>query len=158
MVTAVGDARASADQIGWAQLVEDEFDEALSQFDVLLENDPNRATAHIGRAITLAMMGRDDEAIVSMRRAVDLGPEWLLEIPDHANLRAIVTHLMDEYRKRANLVRQPADLWFMVGALETTRGEFASASGALLRAVEAGDRQPSTTSLRHFVSQRLQEV
>jgi tetratricopeptide (TPR) repeat protein len=160
VVTAVG-AAAPVTPIelppleGWSMLGADQFDEALSDFDTALAGDPNRADAHVGRALALGMMGRDAEAIVAMRRAVDLDVYVLQDLPADDATRGMLGHLAETYRQQAEGAQRPVDLWFMIAALQAARRDYPAAASMLMKAVEAGDVQPSTGSLRQFIENEM---
>ena len=52
------------------------LEEALSQVDVVLAEDPSSATAHAQRAVLLARLGRDEEALESYDKALELQPDF----------------------------------------------------------------------------------
>lgn len=149
------DAVNVAELEGWSLLAGDKFDEALNDFDAAIIVAPNRAEAHAGRAIVLGMTGRDADAVAAMRRAVELNPEIADYVPVDAATQSILAHLAGVYRKQAEAAEKPVDLWFMTGALEAARRDYAAALTALQSAVNLGDTEPSTTSLRHIVQNEL---
>ena len=155
VVTAVGETAELPPLAGWSLLGGDKFEEAIEEFDSALELDPNRADGHAGRALALAMIGNDAEAVAAMRRAVDLDVNVLLNLPEDDATRGVLAHLTDVYRKQTEAAEHPVDLWFMIAAMETARQDYPAAGTSLERAVEAGDVQPSTSSLRHFVENEL---
>ena len=50
------------------------FDRALENFDKAIAEQPNNGEAHMWRGRTLAELERDDEAVVELRKAVELDP------------------------------------------------------------------------------------
>jgi tetratricopeptide (TPR) repeat protein len=58
--------------------------EARRQHDRVIEEDPLSQMWHYTSAVTWAALGREDEALGALRRAVELDPQWTLQGLLHA--------------------------------------------------------------------------
>ena len=76
-----------------------DFASAGKEFRRALELNPGYANAHHWYAWHLALLGRNDEAIVEMRKAADLDPLSLIINADLAELLVITRHFDDSIRQ-----------------------------------------------------------
>ncbi|MBN1773795.1 MAG: tetratricopeptide repeat protein, partial [Deltaproteobacteria bacterium] len=61
---------------GAAQLLAaGDVERALAAYDAVLATDDGLAEAHHGRGLALSMLGRGEEAVAALERAVELDPE-----------------------------------------------------------------------------------
>ena len=65
-------------QRGFIHFLREDFDKALPDLDAALERQPRHVAARTGRALTLMALGRNAEAALELRTALDLNP-WLGE-------------------------------------------------------------------------------
>ncbi len=93
-------------------------DEAIAQFQKLLETNPDDANAHNNLGAALVACGRVDEAIVEYRKALALNPR---EIKAYSNLGVALVQngQLDEgiaqYRKALEIDPRLADLHYNLG-------------------------------------------
>lgn len=52
------------------------FQQALVEFDSLLEKDPRHAAGYLGRGLTLIGLGDNAKALVAINRAIDIKPDF----------------------------------------------------------------------------------
>jgi len=65
-------------QRGFIHFLREDFDKALPELEAALERQPRHVAARTGRALTLMALGRNAEAALELRAALDLNP-WLGE-------------------------------------------------------------------------------
>src|SRR6056297_86754 len=65
-------------QRGFLHFLREDFDKALPELEAALERQPRHVAARTGRALTLMALGRNAEAALELRAALDLNP-WLGE-------------------------------------------------------------------------------
>ncbi|WP_294624308.1 tetratricopeptide repeat protein [uncultured Roseovarius sp.] len=78
LVTYCPDYAEGYNQRGFIHFLREEFDKALPELDAALERQPRHVAARTGRALTLMALGRNAEAALELRTALDLNP-WLGE-------------------------------------------------------------------------------
>lgn len=61
---------------GNLRLEDGAYDEALTEFDTVLREAPKHAPSHLGRAIALMGLQRDEEALQALDTAVSIEPEF----------------------------------------------------------------------------------
>ena len=79
------------------------YDEAMAEFQHVLESSPGHAPAHLGLGLVYCFVGRFDESLEELRLAVQYAPDW----PDgHLNLAKTYAMLgmYDEARTEFNRV------------------------------------------------------
>jgi hypothetical protein len=102
----------------------------------------------VGYALSSALESDDRSAIWAMRRAIGAGAEALRSFTADQGLRPRIEDLIERYTFQA--AAEPAlaaDAWFMTAALHFLLHDEADARAALDKAIQAGDREPSTHAL-----------
>lgn len=123
-----------------------EYQDALKEYENVVERFPNSAEAHLGKSIALRYLGRLDEAAVESEQALKLDPEAVGLLLNHGDLLAPTRgaawptpmseeerrELSNEFEKRAAAVKHPlavyahTQLWanyFGNGELTKSRAE-----------------------------------
>ena len=77
------------------RLEDGEFDEAVKEFSIALEKNPDHAMAHLGLAITYMQMNKNQEAMSEFNRTIALAPEMAATYAD----RGVLYDRMGEYEK-----------------------------------------------------------
>ena len=77
------------------RLEDGEFDEAVKEFSIALEKNPDHAMARLGLAITYMQMNKNQEAMSEFNRTIALAPEMAATYAD----RGVLYDRMGEYEK-----------------------------------------------------------
>jgi tetratricopeptide (TPR) repeat protein len=65
-------------QRGFIHFLREDFEQALPELDAALDRQPRHVAARTGRALTLMALGRNAEAALELRAALEMNP-WLSE-------------------------------------------------------------------------------
>ena len=147
----------STSEDGWDLLINGDAREARRVFDRALSVHTNDALSQIGYSIAAGMLGRYDDAVASMRKALRDDPKSLNEVPENSKLDASLRQLLDHY---AAIVKQsPGDIdsLFMSAALRYLVDDAALAYFAADQALTQGDRDPSAQNLKRLIQTSLQK-
>jgi hypothetical protein len=82
---------------GWDLLISGDAREARRVFDRAVAVHPNDGLTQIGYSISAGMLGRYDDAVASMRKALRDDPESLNEVPENDTLDASLRQLLEHY-------------------------------------------------------------
>jgi len=77
------------------RLEDGQFDEAVKEFSIALEKDPDHVMAHLGMAITYMQTNKSAAALAELNRVIELAPEMAAA---YAN-RGILYDRLGEYEK-----------------------------------------------------------
>jgi tetratricopeptide (TPR) repeat protein len=77
------------------RLEDGQFDEAVKEFSIALEKDPDHVMAHLGMAITHMQTNKSAAALAELNRVIELAPEMAAA---YAN-RGILYDRLGEYQK-----------------------------------------------------------
>lgn len=124
-----------------------EYSAALSDLDLVLQMQPDRAEAFCQRAKVHAKLGNPASAVEDIARALQLEPEnrefrlaraiVRLSVGDGAGAIADFTHLMQFEGDRACLFLQRGDGYFLVGDLDNAFKDYSNAIAMCDRDAEA---------------------
>ena len=132
---------------GWKLLELDRPHDALTAFATETRQHLGIGLPHVGYALTQAMLADDAQAIAAMRKAVEIQPESLGQVPvDEGLTRQIKTLLLHFHQVAAGQEQKPG-AWFMLGALDHILGNDVRANAAIQKALQQGDRSNSALRL-----------
>jgi Flp pilus assembly protein TadD len=101
--------------LGWTALFQQDLGGARSAFETALDLDPNSAESHGALAMVAAIEGRRDEALASIRRAVELDPDtWSIKFAQgvldgqQADPQAILSSVQANSGKHATTDNRPS--------------------------------------------------
>ena len=77
------------------RLEDGQFDDAVKEFSMALEKNPDHAMAHLGLAITYMQMNKSAAALAEFNRTIELAPELAAAYAD----RGVLYDRMGEYEK-----------------------------------------------------------
>ena len=121
--------------------------QALARFDEVTPNFPNSAELHFFRGLALRALGRIDESLISLRRAVACDPQ------DHGSVDFLAKILLttgrheegvEIFRELLGEFTDSAPLHYALGASLCCRGREAAAGPELKEAVRLGCTVPDT--------------
>jgi tetratricopeptide (TPR) repeat protein len=134
--------------LGSVYIVDDAFDQALSEFRVALRLDPKSADAYINVGIALAKSGRYEEALTAMQNAERLDPS---NSNVHLNLAICYLELgqseqvAESIRRLEALVPTPSDEMLReIGNVHRRLGQFHDAKTFYRRSIDANPRNLRT--------------
>lgn len=133
------DAKNHAAKLEFAQfaILGGEHEEALKQSELVIAEDPKNVTAHLMKAQALDVLKRPDDALLSYRQAVEVGP-------DNANaLRALAISLAE----RAQL-EEAEKLWLHIVEVEKSYSAYSGYAGFLRRYFKAERLGDTEATLR----------
>jgi tetratricopeptide (TPR) repeat protein len=132
----------------WEDLAADRCDAALEAFNCLAQVLPDDGLPLIGSALAASLLDQQEDAIAAMREALRIDPEALGYAPDDERLHSQVAQLVEQYEYRARTQFGDLDALFMVAALLYLLGQEDTAYYAIDIAVNLGDIDASTSSLK----------
>jgi len=123
---------------------------AEREFKRALEIDPNNAGAHNLYGYYFQAMGRGDDAVVEMKRAKELAPEW--RIPNRDYLLALFSarrydEAIEQSRQVVRLDPNDYFAYCILGQSLTQQGRYEEAMAELGRSVSVPGQQPSVRAL-----------
>jgi len=116
--------------LGWELMAEGKLSEAIAEYDLAVQYEPNEAGVRADRAMALAKAGRYPEAITSFQTALQLKPEFVLALK---NLGVVLGELgryreaAVEFERLVQLTPQDADAQFNLALAFRMSGQSALA-------------------------------
>ncbi|MCZ6837161.1 MAG: hypothetical protein O7G85_15405, partial [Planctomycetota bacterium] len=132
---------------GWFSIANCDYEEARETFKILRHENPSDPRPKIGLAIAQGLTSWEGLSARTMRKAVDLAPGILLEMPYSGAIQAKLRELLCKLKKRMKYDCANPDVLFMVGAIKTMLGDIEGADRAIHEAIEAGDCSISAKKL-----------
>jgi Flp pilus assembly protein TadD len=134
------------ERIGFVQLTEDPS-RAVITFEQLIDEDPQRASAHTGLGLAHYALGQLEPARVSLEYARDLGPDSPLNMSALAAVYDLQGRVEDATAQRERLqAMRPRDprVANNIGVSRMLQGDLAGAEESLRRAVQIDSRDPTS--------------
>lgn len=134
------------ERIGFVQLTTDP-PRAQITFEQLLEEEPERATAHAGLGLAYYAQGQLEPARVSLERAVELDPDAPLALSGLASVYDLLGRTDEASAKREHLAAlRPRDprVANNIGVSRMLQGDYAGAEASLRRSVQIDPRDPTS--------------
>jgi len=134
------------ERIGFVQLSEDPPRAQIS-FEQLIEEEPERATAHTGLGLAYYAQGRLEPARESLERAVELDPDAPLALSGLAAVYDLLGRPADAAAQLERLAAlRPRDPLVLnnIGVSRMLQGDYPGAEEALRRAVQIDPRNPTS--------------
>jgi len=134
------------ERLGFMQLAPDP-PRAQITFEELVEEEPERATAHAGLGLALYAQGKLEPARVSLERAAELDPESPLALSGLAAVYDLQGRAEEANAARGALAAlHPRDPRILnnIGVSRMLQGDYAGAEEALRRSVQIDPRNPTS--------------
>ena len=119
-------------------LNEGKFEEAVQEYRLSLENQPNNDGAHFGIALALTRLGKTSEAIQSYQAALRINPKlweaelnWGIILLSQQNFEEAIAH----FQTAGNLNQGNFQVTFLKGKAQESAGDLANALTSLLQAL-----------------------
>ncbi|HEY5845440.1 MAG TPA: tetratricopeptide repeat protein [Microlunatus sp.] len=130
---------------GLLQAEQDEPDKAWASYSRSLELDPSLTEALSNRASLAFDLGRVDDALADLDRAIAVGDDLALRLNRGIARQAADDHsgAVSDFLIAAQLGEAPADLWLRLGCSLAALGEYVSAETAWQRCAELSADDPA---------------
>jgi hypothetical protein len=139
----------------WGLLGSDTPEAAYDAFACLAAVLPGRGSPLVGLSLAAAALGRDDEAVQTMRSAVEIDARGLDLLPDTEGMNVLLSALVERYEADARRSYGDLEALFMVSALRYLLGEIPAAHYAIDVGITLGDDSRSALALRAFIEELL---
>jgi len=122
---------------------EQKFEEALEPFYTSLKLYPENTDAQANLGVTLANLGRPDEAIIHLNKAIQIDPA---NSPAHHSLASLLQkqgkpdQALVHYNKAIELGLQTARIYYDLGGLWSAKGDLNKALGYYLKSLQVNPR------------------
>ncbi len=140
----------------WAMLTARDASGAYGAFRCLADDLPDRGLPLLGRSLSAALLGREDEAVAAMRDVLQVEPDALDQVPESASLREQTAYLAEQFEARARRQYADVDALFMAASLRYLLGDVAAAHYSIDVAINLGDESASSAVLRSFIEDLIQ--
>ena len=150
---ALSEIPGSAQVSAWEHLLEERYQEALTQFGLDAQAVPDQSGPKVGYALASAALGRLNWGTWAMRRAVRTDPNGMQALRLDEQLRPLVDSLIEKYAYAATRPEDQADAAFMVASLQFLLRDREAAAEAIAQAQKAGDQSSSTANLKRMIEQ-----
>jgi hypothetical protein len=135
----------------WSLLERGDARAARRDFAVLALRTPEDTTPRVGFALASAMLGENETAIWSMRRAFEIDAAAVADLAVDGALARRLQSLIARYEAIAREPGSGTEAIFMAAALHLLSGADERAASAITEAIEKGDREPATLALRDLI-------
>jgi thioredoxin-like negative regulator of GroEL len=142
---------------GWGLLADGNARDARRVFDRQMSASQNDGLAHIGYALSAALLERDDEAIAVMRLALRVDPEAIREVPQDQRVHDQIRIVLDRFLDRADQDPRDVDAHFMIAVLRFMMGDSTLSFFAIDRALDGGDADPAAQNLRLMIREAMEQ-
>lgn len=139
--------------LGWLQLANEEYLDALSTFSAKARIEPNDGTLRVGYALAAAETGDLHKGVWAMRSALRIDPESLNNLILDASLQSIIRNLINQYTDDRHDTLAIVARDFMIASLYYLLGDDESAGKTL----PVKDTDSSTKNLGRLIEQMQQE-
>ena len=141
---------------GWNLLREDRPAEALQAFGHYAQANPTEGTPKVGYALALAELGRLDNGIRAMRRALQENPEALPYVAIDGKLRPKLERVKGRYEQSEQFFGNDPGGSFMLAALYYLLDDMDAAQKAMERNIDSYDTSTSAINLKRLIEEKTQ--
>ena len=139
------DAKRSGDPPGLAKgkslFTQKSYTASLREFDEYIKLHPEDARGYYYRAVSLQALGRNDEAVAALEKAVEREPDF----PEKHNNLAGMFIVGENYEAGIRVLEaavrkfpRETSLWYNLGLVRLKREDYGAAAGALEKAASLG--------------------